>query len=97
KHIRQATIEKLKSFNKDKKAVADLWLANELFNTKAYQDAESIGFVLSMTHEVDTYKIIETAIKQNKKVYVPETNYKEGLMTFKRLLYLNEIEKDDKG
>ena len=97
KHIRQATIEKLKSFNKDKKAVADLWLANELFNTKAYQDAESIGFVLSMTHEVDTYQIIETAIKQNKKVYVPETNYKEGLMTFKRLLSLNEIEKDDKG
>ena len=50
-----------------------------------------------MTHEVDTYQIIETAIKQNKKVYVPETNYKEGLMTFKRLLSLNEIEKDDKG
>lgn len=46
-----------------------------------------------MTHEVDTYQIIETAIKQNKKVYVPETNYKEGLMTFKRLLSLNEIEK----
>ena len=50
-----------------------------------------------MTHEVDTYQIIETAIKQKKKVYVPETNYKEGLMTFKRLLSLNEIEKDDKG
>ena len=58
KHIRRATIEKLKGFNKDKKSIADQWLANELFNTQAYQDAKSIGFVLSMPHEVDTYHLI---------------------------------------
>ena len=40
KHIRRATIEKLKGFNKDKKSIADQWLANELFNTQAYQDAK---------------------------------------------------------
>lgn len=97
KHIRRATIEKLKGFNKDKKSIADQWFANELFNTQAYQDAKSIGFVLSMPHEVDTYHLIESSIMNDKKVYVPETDYKNKRMSFKRLLSLNDIEKDEKG
>lgn len=97
KHIRRATIEKLKGFNKDKKSIADQWLANELFNTQAYQDAKSIGFVLSMPNEVDTYHLIESSIMNDKKVYVPETDYKNKRMSFKRLLSLNDIEKDEKG
>lgn len=75
------------------KSIADQWLANELFNTQAYQDAKSIGFVLSMPHEVDTYHLIESSIMNDKKVYVPETDYKNKRMSFKRLLSLNDIEK----
>ena len=33
----------------------------------------------------------------DKKVYVPETDYKNKRMSFKRLLSLNDIEKDEKG
>lgn len=97
KQIRKATIEKLKGFDLQQKLKADQWLANRLLNTQVYQDAKSIGFVLSMPHEVDTYQLIKTAIDDNKKVYVPETDYINKYMTFKRLISVDEIEKDRKG
>ena len=46
-----------------------------------------------MPHEVDTYHLIESSIMNDKKVYVPETDYKNKRMSFKRLLSLNDIEK----
>ena len=49
-----------------------------------------------MPHEVDTYHLIESSIMNDKKVYVPETDYKNKRMSFKRLLSLNDIEKDEK-
>lgn len=50
-----------------------------------------------MTHEVDTYPIIETMLSDGKKVFVPNTNYKLKEMNFKQLLSLNRLEKDEKG
>ena len=46
-----------------------------------------------MTHEVDTYPIIETMLSDGKKVFVPNTNYKLKEMNFKQLLSLNRLEK----
>lgn len=50
-----------------------------------------------MTHEVDTYPIIETMLSDGKKVFVPNTNYKLKEMNFKQLLSLNRLEKDEKA
>ena len=96
RQIRQLKIEKLKSYNKRQKHTADVWLANQLYQSNFYQHAEKIGFVLSMAHEVNTYPIINYALLGNKKVFVPETDY-HYQMTFKRLLNLDNIEKDSKG
>ena len=41
-----------------------------------------------MTHEVDTYPIIETMLSDGKKVFVPNTNYKLKRNEFLNNYYL---------
>ena len=86
----------MKQHNSMQKNEADNWLATELINSQAYQNASSIGFVLSLSHEVNTYQMIQQALNDNKEVYVPEVNYQTKVMTFKQLLNINDIEKDEK-
>src|SRR5699024_1325025 len=50
-----------------------------------------------MQHEVDTYSIISKILNDYKKVFVPETNYKNKTMSFKELDNLSNIAPDDKG
>lgn len=97
KQIRQNMISKMKSFDASSKKTADLWLKGQLFQQEVFQKAQKISIVLSMPHEVNTYDIIETAIKMGKQIYVPHTDYNENHMTFKQLLSLNDISKDAKG
>ena len=87
----------MKQLDKEHKLRADAWLKNQLINNTEYKNAKRIGIVLSMTHEVDTYPIIETMLSDGKKVFVPNTNYKLKEMNFKQLLSLNRLEKDEKG
>lgn len=87
----------MKQLDKEHKLRADAWLKNQLINNTEYKNAKRIGIVLSMTHEVDTYPIIETMLSDGKKVFVPNTNYKLKEMNFKQLLSLNRLEKDEKA
>ena len=87
----------MKQLDKEHKLRADAWLKNQLINNTEYKNAKRIGIVLSMTHEVDTYPIIETMLSDGKKVFVPNTNYKLKEMNFKQLLSLNRLEKMKKA
>lgn len=76
KEIRKEILSQMKQLDKEHKLRADAWLKNQLINNTEYKNAKRIGIVLSMTHEVDTYPIIETMLSDGKKVFVPNTNYK---------------------
>lgn len=97
KEIRKEILSQMKQLEKEQKLRADVWLKNQLINNTEYKNAKRIGIVLSMPHEVDTYPIIETMLSDDKKVFVPNTNYKLKEMNFKQLLSLNQLEKDEKG
>ena len=97
KEIRKEILSQMKQLDKEHKLRSDAWLKNQLINNTEYKNAKRIGIVLSMTHEVDTYPIIETMLSDGKKVFVPNTNYKLKEMNFKQLLSLNRLEKDEKG
>lgn len=97
KSIRKDIISKMKDFNSSKKEDADNWLKEQLLDNEWYKKAQRIGMVLSMPHEVDTYKIIQTALNDNKKVFVPNTNYKTREMNFKEIIDLDSIVEDEKG
>ena len=97
KGLRRNIIKKMKSYDKVQKHLADEWLAKKLYQSEAYRKANKIGIVLSMPHEVNTYPIITYSLHNNKKIFVPETNYQQQEMTFKQLLSIEDIEKDGKG
>ncbi|WP_154837593.1 5-formyltetrahydrofolate cyclo-ligase [Staphylococcus sp. Marseille-Q1834] len=97
KTIRKDILLKMKAFDSSKKEIADHWLKEQLLNNEWYKNAHRIGMVLSMPHEVDTYKIIQTVLNDNKKVFVPNTNYKTREMNFKELIDLDSIVEDEKG
>ncbi|WP_436853976.1 5-formyltetrahydrofolate cyclo-ligase [Staphylococcus caeli] len=98
KTLRQQKLEKMKLFSQQSnKKVADDFLAKQFFRTEEYQEATRIGIVLSMSHEVDTYSIIQHMLSDEKKVFVPETNYDTRQMTFKSLKHLEYIGPDEKG
>lgn len=95
--MRKQMLNKMKSFSSTNKQSADSSLANQLFDTESYQKAQTVGIVLSMPHEVDTYNIIKHMFEDKKQVFVPETNYKLHAMIFKEITDFAEIELDSKG
>lgn len=97
KEIRQRILQQLKDFNGNIKIQADKYLANQLYATSDYQQAQSIALVISFNHEVNTFPIIEQALQDGKSVFVPEMDYERHLMTFKEIFNINDIAKDQKG
>jgi 5-formyltetrahydrofolate cyclo-ligase len=95
--LRKQMLNKMKSFSSTGKQAADSSLANQLFDTEVYRKAQTVGIVLSMPHEVNTYNIIRHMFEDNKQVFVPETNYKLRSMIFKEITDFADIELDSKG
>ncbi|GEP84724.1 5-formyltetrahydrofolate cyclo-ligase [Staphylococcus piscifermentans] len=95
--FRKETLKHMKNLNKSIKEKADQWLAEQLFSTEEYKNAQKIGIVLAMNHEVDTYSIIKQIINQNKQAFVPATEYSTKKMTFQRLTDLSTLAVDEKG
>lgn len=97
KEIRSNILTIMKAFTDEDKVKADQWLKEQLFTSPSYQKARRIGIVLSMPHEVDTYKIIEDSLSKNKEIFVPNTDYSSHSMNFKELKDLSTLKKDEKG
>ncbi|MGV3244036.1 5-formyltetrahydrofolate cyclo-ligase [Staphylococcus sp. 11261D007BR] len=97
KEIRKTTLHKMKSLDESSKKQADHYLKEQLLNHSKYQSAQSIGLVLSMPHEVNTDAIIEQALKDDKKVFVPSTQYQTKTMNFQQIYSLDQVEIDSKG
>lgn len=95
--LRREILQEMKSQSITQKAKNDNSLYEQLYAHPYYQSANSVALVLSMDHEVDTGPIIEKLLSDNKKIYVPSTNYKKKEMHFQRLLDLESISTDEKG
>ncbi|HCY1256866.1 TPA: 5-formyltetrahydrofolate cyclo-ligase [Staphylococcus aureus] len=95
--IRKYILHKMKTFNKAEKRKADTWLRNQFFATEEYKEANAIALVLSFNHEVDTFFIIEQALMDHKRIFVPKMDYLNHQMTFKEIFNLKDIDVDKKG
>lgn len=95
--IRKYILHKMKTFNKAEKRKADTWLRNQFFATEEYKEANAIALVLSFNHEVDTFSIIEQALMDHKRIFVPKMDCLNHQMTFKEIFNLKDIDVDKKG
>ncbi len=67
-------------------------LANQLYRTKEWKQAGTIGLTYARFPEVATLPIMEYAYKQGKKVALPRTNMKAREMHFYFIQNLNQLE-----
>lgn len=97
KALRQNILQKMKMLQVEQKEKADHWLFEQLIAHPKYEQANSIGLVLSMPHEVATDPIIKHALKAEKAVYVPTTDYENKSMVFQQFTTFDQLAIDDKG
>ncbi|MGX7023346.1 5-formyltetrahydrofolate cyclo-ligase [Vagococcus hydrophili] len=75
KEIRKKVLHDLKELSKrsvEKKQIEENIL-NQLFQTKAWQEASVIGTTLAMDKEFNTLPLIKQAIEEGKTICVPKT------------------------
>ncbi|UEX89081.1 5-formyltetrahydrofolate cyclo-ligase [Staphylococcus ratti] len=97
KEMRKTTLALMRGLNDNLKAKADDFLFKQLIEHDKFKNAQTIGLVLSMPHEVQTDQIIQYALNQQKSIYVPSTNYETHQMQFQKLEDLNQVALDCKS
>lgn len=97
KEMRKSTLALMRGLNEKVKTKADHFLFQQLIEHEKFVNAQHIGIVLSMPHEVQTDPIIQYALDHHKSVYVPSTNYDKHIMQFQQLEDLNQLAVDEKS
>lgn len=71
--LRQATLAKLRAFSFEQLAKKQIeqQLITELFQTTAWQTAQTVGLYRSMPHEFNTIPILKQAFIEGKRVALP--------------------------
>ncbi|WP_099300445.1 5-formyltetrahydrofolate cyclo-ligase [Bacillus sp. Marseille-P3800] len=97
KDERQRISERLKQMEKTEYLERSANLANRLFNTRAWQEADRIGLTYSHFPEVDTLSIITHALTIGKRVALPRTTMHDRTMAFYTIEGFNDLERRSYG
>ena len=97
KELRKIMIEKLSKIDSDKRLDISEEMQKELFKSKLWNNAKTIGTYISSKYEWDTRNIIEEAFKAGKKVAVPKTISDVRRMDFYQISDLSQVEKVKSG
>lgn len=76
KILRKEILEKRNNIDLVKKEEMDKKILNQFYESKYYKQAEKIFIYISYDSEINTKVIINKALKDNKKIYVPRTEFK---------------------
>lgn len=95
--IRKKHLEKRKLITKDSLKQKSGKIARFLFKTKEFWNAKTIMAFVSIKNEPETHGIIEEALRQNKKVCVPLTDFSRNEITPVEINGFNELEEKKFG
>ena len=79
------------SLDKETKDAMDYEIYNKLINSELYMKARSIFIYLSFGSEIETNKIINKALKDEKEVYIPKIYKEDRSMKAIRLNSFNDL------
>ena len=97
KQLRKKMIKILQSFSKEEKLEKEQKIHQKLLNFIEENDINSVGLVLSMPHEMDTWPIIERLKENGVKLYAPKSDYVTKGMNFYEVKEREDLLTDDKG
>ncbi|WP_442594926.1 5-formyltetrahydrofolate cyclo-ligase [Neobacillus sp. D3-1R] len=92
KEYRSFLIKELKKLTKQEYEQFSYEIANHLFATSLWKDANTIGITVSNFPEVDTFQIIRKAWEQNKRVVVPKCHPKDKQLSFHDIHRFTQLE-----
>lgn len=76
KILRKEILENRNNIDLVKKEEMDKKILNQFYESKYYKEAEKIFIYISYDSEINTKIIIDKALKDKKKIYVPRTEFK---------------------
>lgn len=97
KTLRKEIITKRNNIDVTEKENKDKKILDRFYDSKYYKEAKHIFVYISYGSEINTKEIINKAFKDNKKVYVPRTEFKTRLMDAVEIKSLDNLIKSSYG
>ncbi|PJI10295.1 5-formyltetrahydrofolate cyclo-ligase [Clostridium sp. CT7] len=97
RELRQRMLDMRDSLDSSIKSIKDNRIYNKVINSIEYKDATNIFVYVSYQSEVDTHKIINKAIIDGKKVFVPKVISKEKGMEALEIKGLHDLTEGNYG
>jgi 5-formyltetrahydrofolate cyclo-ligase len=72
-------------------------IVQKVLQTPEYNESQNILLYADYSHEVETGKIFEDALRRGKRVYYPKSDALTNTMEFYRVLSINQLESGYKG
>lgn len=89
--IRKEILTKRKNIDIVEKENMDKEIADRFYRSKYYKQAKNIFIYISYDSEINTKVIIDKALKDNKKIYVPRTEFKTRHMDAVEITSLDNL------
>jgi 5-formyltetrahydrofolate cyclo-ligase len=97
KALRKEILSKRKNIKEIEKEKMDKRISDKLYESKFYNEATNIFVYISYDSEIDTKGIINKALKDNKRIYVPRTEFETRTMDAVEIKSFNKLIKSDYG
>ncbi|MBS4199670.1 5-formyltetrahydrofolate cyclo-ligase [Bacillus sp. FJAT-49732] len=89
--IRKKYKEKLKSLDRITYEHQSYTIANKLFQTNEWKNAEMIGITVSHFPEVDTWQLIRRGWEEGKKIVIPKCYPSDKKMEFRQITAFDQM------
>ncbi|MFW2489532.1 5-formyltetrahydrofolate cyclo-ligase [Clostridium chromiireducens] len=97
KTLRKEILTKRKDIDNVEKEKMDKKILNKFYESKFYKDSTNIFVYISYDSEIDTRLIINKALKDNKKIYVPRTEFETRIMDAVEIKSFDNLIKSNYG
>lgn len=97
KELRKKARLKRDSICDEKKKEKSAKITHRIVNMQSFQTAETVFCYVPLKNEVDTFEIIKTALKSNKRVAVPRCREGKPLMDFYYIKSLGDLSSGSYG
>ena len=97
KILRKEILTKRNNIDVVEKEEMDKKILNKFYESKYYRESKNIFIYISYDSEINTKEIINKALIDNKKIYVPRTEFKTRLMDAVEITSLENLIESEYG
>lgn len=97
KNLRQDILNIRNNMNESEKKDKDNFIREKFLKSEYYKKSNKIFIYISYSSEINTIEIINKALDDGKKIFVPRTIFKTKVMDAVKINSLNNLKKDRYG